>query len=49
MTEYAYPDVLVSTAWVAEHGHDPNVRLAWIPTRLKVAKFIGNRGLEVQK
>src|SRR2546423_10140065 len=27
MTEYIYPDMLVSTAWVAEHRHDPNVRL----------------------
>ena len=24
---YANPDVLVSTAWVAEHLTDPNVRL----------------------
>jgi thiosulfate/3-mercaptopyruvate sulfurtransferase len=24
---YAHPDVLVSTDWVAEHLHDPNVRL----------------------
>ena len=23
--------------------------LAWIPTNLKVPKFLGNRGLEVQK
>jgi len=23
--------------------------LAWIPTNLKVAKFLGNRGLKVQK
>ena len=27
MAEYAYPDVLVSTAWVAEHRHDPHVRV----------------------
>ena len=27
MTEYIYPDVLVSTAWVAEHRNDPNVRI----------------------
>ncbi len=27
MTEYIYPDVLVSTAWVAEHRHDPNIRI----------------------
>jgi thiosulfate/3-mercaptopyruvate sulfurtransferase len=27
MTEYAYPDLLVSTAWVAEHLHDPHVRI----------------------
>lgn len=27
MTEYAYPDMLVSTAWVAQHHHDPTVRL----------------------
>ena len=24
---YASPEVLVSTEWVAEHGHDANVRL----------------------
>ena len=27
MADYANPDVLVSTDWVAEHGKDPNVRL----------------------
>jgi hypothetical protein len=27
MTEYIYPDVLVSTAWVAEHRNDPTIRI----------------------
>jgi thiosulfate/3-mercaptopyruvate sulfurtransferase len=27
MSEYAHPEVLVSTEWVAEHSKDPNVRL----------------------
>jgi thiosulfate/3-mercaptopyruvate sulfurtransferase len=27
MADYAYPEVLVSTAWVAEHLYDPNLRL----------------------
>jgi thiosulfate/3-mercaptopyruvate sulfurtransferase len=27
MSEYAHPEVLVTTQWVAEHGNDPNVRL----------------------
>jgi len=27
MAEYAHPDSLVSTQWVADHGKDPNVRL----------------------
>ena len=27
MTEYAHPEALVSTEWVAEHGNDANVRL----------------------
>jgi len=27
MAEYAHPEVLVSTQWVAEHGSDPKVRL----------------------
>ena len=27
MAEYAHPDSLVSTEWVAEHGSDANVRL----------------------
>jgi thiosulfate/3-mercaptopyruvate sulfurtransferase len=27
MAKYAFPDVLVSTAWVDEHRHDPGVRL----------------------
>jgi thiosulfate/3-mercaptopyruvate sulfurtransferase len=27
MSEYAHPEVLVSTEWVAEHHRDPNVRL----------------------
>jgi thiosulfate/3-mercaptopyruvate sulfurtransferase len=25
--KYAHPETLVDTAWVAEHGHDPNVRI----------------------
>mgnify|MGYP001820147949 CR=1 FL=1 len=28
MTEYAHPEKLVSTDWVAEHGDDPNVVIA---------------------
>ena len=27
MAEYAHPEVLVDTAWVAEHLNDPNVRI----------------------
>ena len=27
MSEYAHPEVLVSTEWVASHGSDPNIRL----------------------
>ena len=27
MAEYAHPESLVSTEWVAEHGTDANVRL----------------------
>jgi thiosulfate/3-mercaptopyruvate sulfurtransferase len=27
MTEYAHPEVLVSTEWVADHANDPKVRL----------------------
>jgi thiosulfate/3-mercaptopyruvate sulfurtransferase len=27
MTEYAYPEMLVSTDWVAQHLHDPMVRI----------------------
>ena len=27
MAEYAHPESLVSTEWVAEHGSDANVRL----------------------
>lgn len=27
MTAYAHPEVLVDTTWVADHLHDPNVRL----------------------
>ena len=27
MTEYAYPEMVVSTDWVAEHLHDPSVRI----------------------
>jgi thiosulfate/3-mercaptopyruvate sulfurtransferase len=27
MTDYAHPDMVVSTAWVAEHGQEPGVRL----------------------
>jgi len=28
MAEYAHPEVLVSTEWVAAHLHDPNIRIA---------------------
>lgn len=28
MAEYAYPEALVSTDWVAQHASDPNVRVA---------------------
>jgi thiosulfate/3-mercaptopyruvate sulfurtransferase len=28
MSSYAHPEALVETAWVAEHAHDPNVRVA---------------------
>src|SRR5215472_5823189 len=28
MAEYAHPEVLVSTEWVAAHAQDPNVRVA---------------------
>ena len=27
MVEYACPEVLVSTEWVAQHRHDPTVRI----------------------
>ncbi len=27
MSNYAHPEVLVSTAWAAEHGKDPNLRI----------------------
>jgi len=27
MAEYAYPEALVTTEWVAQHAHDPNVRV----------------------
>ena len=27
MSEYAHPEVLVSTEWVAQHLNDPNVRI----------------------
>ena len=32
MAEYAHPEVLVTTDWVAEHGKDPNVRLVEVDT-----------------
>ena len=33
MAEYAYPDVLVSTAWVAEHRHD-HTSVSWNRMRI---------------
>jgi thiosulfate/3-mercaptopyruvate sulfurtransferase len=27
MADYAHPEALVSTEWVAQHAKDPNVRL----------------------
>jgi thiosulfate/3-mercaptopyruvate sulfurtransferase len=35
MAEYAYPEVLVSTEWVAAHAHDPNVRVAEVDVDTK--------------
>ena len=35
MADYAHPEVLVSTAWVAEHRNDPNVRVAEIDVDTK--------------
>ena len=35
MAEYAHPEALVSTDWVAEHGNDPNVRLVEVDVDTK--------------
>jgi thiosulfate/3-mercaptopyruvate sulfurtransferase len=35
MSGYAVPDILVSTAWVAEHLNDPNVRLVEVDVDTK--------------
>jgi thiosulfate/3-mercaptopyruvate sulfurtransferase len=35
MAEYAYPDMLVSTEWVASHTNDPNVRIAEVDVDTK--------------
>jgi thiosulfate/3-mercaptopyruvate sulfurtransferase len=35
MAEYAHPEVLVSTEWVAAHAHDPNVRIAEVDVDTK--------------
>jgi thiosulfate/3-mercaptopyruvate sulfurtransferase len=35
MTEYAHPEVLVTTDWVAEHINDPNVRVAEVDVDTK--------------
>jgi len=35
MPDYAQPQVLVNTEWVAKHGHDPNVRVVEIDVDTK--------------
>ncbi|HJT88850.1 MAG TPA: sulfurtransferase [Bryobacteraceae bacterium] len=35
MAEYAHPEVLVSTDWVAAHANDPNVRIAEVDVDTK--------------
>ncbi|HVT95330.1 MAG TPA: sulfurtransferase [Bryobacteraceae bacterium] len=35
MSEYAHPEVLVSTEWVAQHANDPNVRVVEIDVDTK--------------
>ena len=35
MTEYAHPEALVSTDWVAQHASDPNVRLVEVDVDTK--------------
>jgi thiosulfate/3-mercaptopyruvate sulfurtransferase len=35
MAEYAHPEVLVSTEWVAAHANDPNVRIAEVDVDTK--------------
>jgi len=35
MAEYAHPEVLVSTEWVAAHAHDPNVRIVEVDVDTK--------------
>src|SRR5690242_10449944 len=35
MAEYAHPEVLVTTEWVASHAKDPNVRVAEVDVDTK--------------
>ena len=35
MAEYAHPEVLVSTDWVAGHGNDPNVKVVEVDVDTK--------------
>jgi thiosulfate/3-mercaptopyruvate sulfurtransferase len=35
MTQYAHPEVLVSTEWVAAHAHDSNIRVAEVDVDTK--------------
>src|SRR5450432_881882 len=35
MADYAHPEALVSTGWVAEHAHDPNVRVVEVDVDTK--------------
>jgi thiosulfate/3-mercaptopyruvate sulfurtransferase len=35
MAEYAHPEVLVSTEWVATHAQDPHVRIAEVDVDTK--------------
>ncbi|MEM9485728.1 MAG: sulfurtransferase, partial [Cyanobacteria bacterium P01_F01_bin.116] len=44
MTDYAYPDVLVDTQWLADHLEDPNlqvVELAMSPDLLENSHIPG--------
>ena len=48
MTEYAHPEVLVTTEWLADHLADPQVRVLERAGREQLERLVRLSGIAVQ-